>query len=236
MFLGVKRSESATGFACEPHPGARAARKPSIALLPFQNMSGESEQEYFADGITEDVLTELSRFRELFVISRNSAFVYKGGQFNVQKVAKELGVQYIVEGSVRKAGNRVRITVQLIDAETRQPPVGRALRPGARRHLRDPGRGDVVDCLDPAGRVEAAATTACSASAPKTFAAMNVCSRQIVHHRPTARTIKKAAAGMLDRASRSIRAMRTPTPGRLRLLGQSFVNGWSATQSSRYAP
>src|SRR4029077_18427531 len=92
--------------------------KPSIAVLPFQNMSGDPEQEYFVDGITEDVLTKLSRFRELFVISRNSVFVYKGKQVNVQKVAKELGVQYVVEGSVRKAGNRVRITVQLIDAET----------------------------------------------------------------------------------------------------------------------
>ena len=81
-------------------------------------MSGEPEQEFFADGITEDILTELSRFRELLVISRNSVFAYKGKAINVQKVAKELGVQYVVEGSVRKSGSRVRITVQLIDAET----------------------------------------------------------------------------------------------------------------------
>jgi adenylate cyclase len=92
--------------------------KPAIAVLPFDNMSGEAEQEFFADGITEDIITELSRFRGLFVISRNSSFKYKGRPVEVQKFARELGVQYVVEGSVRKAGKRVRITVQLIDAET----------------------------------------------------------------------------------------------------------------------
>ncbi|HEX4235673.1 MAG TPA: adenylate/guanylate cyclase domain-containing protein, partial [Caldimonas sp.] len=92
--------------------------KPSIAVLPFNNMSGDSEQEFFADGITEDIITELSRFRELFVISRNSSFKYKGKAVEVQKFARELGVQYVVEGSVRKVGQRVRITVQLIDATT----------------------------------------------------------------------------------------------------------------------
>ena len=81
-------------------------------------MSGDADQEFFADGLTEDILTELSRFRDLFVISRNSSFKYKGKAVNVQQVARELGVQYVVEGSVRKAGNRVRVTVQLIDAET----------------------------------------------------------------------------------------------------------------------
>ncbi|MBE2245606.1 MAG: adenylate/guanylate cyclase domain-containing protein [Burkholderiaceae bacterium] len=92
--------------------------KPAIAVLPFDNMSGEAEQEFFTDGITEDIITELSRFRELFVISRNSSFKYKGQKVDVAKFARELGVQYVVEGSVRKAGKRVRITVQLIDAET----------------------------------------------------------------------------------------------------------------------
>ncbi len=91
--------------------------KPSIAVLPFENMSGDPEQEFFADGITEDILTELSRFRDLFVISRTSAFKYKGKALNIREVARELGVQFVVEGSVRKAGDRVRVTVQLIDAE-----------------------------------------------------------------------------------------------------------------------
>lgn len=88
----------------------------SIAVLPFLNMSGDAEQEFFADGLTEDIITELARFRELLVISRNSTFVFKGQSVNVQQVARDLGVKYVVEGSVRKAGGRVRITVQLIDA------------------------------------------------------------------------------------------------------------------------
>jgi adenylate cyclase len=91
--------------------------KPSIVVLPFVNMSGVADQEFFADGLTEDILTELSRFRELFVISRNSSFKYKGKAVNVQQVARDLGVHYVLEGSVRKAGNRVRVTAQLIDAE-----------------------------------------------------------------------------------------------------------------------
>ncbi len=92
--------------------------KPSIAVLPFANMSGDPEQEYFADGITEDIITELSRYRWFFVIARNSTFSYKGRSIDVKQVARELGVRYVLEGSVRKAGQRVRITVQLIEAET----------------------------------------------------------------------------------------------------------------------
>jgi adenylate cyclase len=89
--------------------------KPSIALLPFQNMSGDPEQEYFADGIVEEIITALSRFRQLFVIARNSSFTYKGRAVDVKQVGRELGVRYVLEGSVRKAANKVRITAQLID-------------------------------------------------------------------------------------------------------------------------
>ena len=96
----------------------RFSGRPTILVLPFINMGGAPEQEFFADGLTEDILTDLSRFHELFVISRNSSFKYKGQTVDVKKVARELGVHYVVEGSVRKAGNRVRITVQLIDAES----------------------------------------------------------------------------------------------------------------------
>jgi TolB-like protein/tetratricopeptide (TPR) repeat protein len=91
--------------------------KPSIVVLPFTNMSGDPEQEYFSDGITEDIITELSRFRSLFVIARNSSFHYKNQSPRVQDVGRELGVHYVVEGSVRRAGNRVRVTAQLIEAE-----------------------------------------------------------------------------------------------------------------------
>jgi adenylate cyclase len=89
--------------------------KPSIAVLPFQNMSGDPEQDYFTDGITEDIITELSRFHSLFVIARNSSFSYKGKSPNIQEVGKELGVRYVVEGSIRKSSNRIRVTGQLID-------------------------------------------------------------------------------------------------------------------------
>src|SRR5271157_1090683 len=98
-------------------PQARA-RKPSIAVLPFVNMSGDPEQEFFADGLTEDIITELSRFRQLLVISRNAVFVHKGKPIKAQQIAREFGVDYVVEGSVRKAADRVRVTVQLIDGET----------------------------------------------------------------------------------------------------------------------
>ena len=92
--------------------------KPSIAVMPFTNMSGDPEQEYFTDGITEDIITELSRFHELFVIARNSTFSYKGKAVDVRTVARELGVRYVLEGSIRKAANRIRVTGQLIDALT----------------------------------------------------------------------------------------------------------------------
>src|SRR5271170_5925802 len=90
--------------------------KPSIAVLPFANMSGDPEQEYFADGMVEEIITALSRIRWLFVIARNSSFTYKGQTVDVKQVGRELGVSYVLEGSVRRAGGRVRITTQLIDA------------------------------------------------------------------------------------------------------------------------
>lgn len=93
--------------------------KPSIAVLPFQNMSGDPEQEYFADGMVEDIITALCRFKWLFVIARNSTFTYKGRSVDIRQVGRELGVRYVLEGSVRRATDRVRITAQLIDAETR---------------------------------------------------------------------------------------------------------------------
>ncbi len=90
--------------------------KPSIAVLPFTNMSGDPEQEYFTDGITEDIVTELSRFHSLFLIARNSSFTYKGKPVDVRTVSRELGVRYVLEGSIRRSGNRIRVTAQLIDA------------------------------------------------------------------------------------------------------------------------
>ncbi len=111
--------------AADQEPGGAGAEaalplpdKPSIAVLPFENMSGDPEQEYLADGICEDLITALSKIRWFFIIARNSTFTYKGRAVEVTQVARELGVRYVIEGSVRKAGNRVRITAQLIDATT----------------------------------------------------------------------------------------------------------------------
>ncbi len=98
--------------------GLQFPDKPSIAVLPLNNMSGDSEQEYFSDGITGDIITELSRFSILYVVARHSSFAFKGEKVDIKEVAEKLGVQYVVEGSVRRVGNRARITAQLIDAET----------------------------------------------------------------------------------------------------------------------
>ena len=95
-------------------PGA-TKEKPSVAVLPFVNMSGDPQQEYFSDGITEDIITELSRFRQLLVIARNSSFVFKGKPVDVGEIGRKLGVQYLVEGSIRKSADRIRITAQLIN-------------------------------------------------------------------------------------------------------------------------
>ncbi|NJD32317.1 MAG: TIR domain-containing protein [Gammaproteobacteria bacterium] len=102
--------------AADGKGGTETAERPSIVVLPFNNMSGDPEQEYFSDGITEDVITDLSKVSGLFVVARNTAFTYKGKPVKVQDVCKELGVKYALEGSVRKAGARVRVTGQLIDA------------------------------------------------------------------------------------------------------------------------
>jgi adenylate cyclase len=112
------------GMAGSPRMAVSAAQglplpdKPSIAVLPFQNLSGDPDQEYFADGMVEEIITALSRIRWLFVIARNSSFTYKGRAIDVKQVGRELGVRYVLEGSVRKGGDQVRITAQLIEAET----------------------------------------------------------------------------------------------------------------------
>src|ERR1700736_3298787 len=124
----VYRIESGRLASGPPAGGTRAVQstatalplpdKPSLAVLPFQNMTGEAEQEYFVDGMVEEITTAIARLPWLFVIARNSAFTYKGKAIDVKQVAQELGVRYVLEGSVRKAGNRVRITGQLIDTTT----------------------------------------------------------------------------------------------------------------------
>ncbi len=124
LLLGVVLLVVAAGVAVwslslrSRSPGAGVTDKPSVAVLPFENMSGDAGQEYFSDGITEDLITGLSKLSGLFVIARNSVFAYKGKTLQPAQVSRELGVRYVLEGSVRKAGNRVRITAQLVDAST----------------------------------------------------------------------------------------------------------------------
>jgi TolB-like protein/class 3 adenylate cyclase len=139
VFAISDAKESKTTVSPESKPALAPPDKPSIAVLPFTNMSGDPEQDYFADGMVEEIITALSRFKALFVIARNSSFTYKGRAVDVKRVGRELGVRYVLEGSVRKAAKRVRITGQLVDTTT-----------GA--HLWadrfDGGLGDIFDLQD----------------------------------------------------------------------------------------
>jgi TolB-like protein len=116
--VGIEAAPSSSGREVETRHGPTLPDKPSIAVMPFQSMSDEPEQQYFADGIVEEIITALSRFSGLFVIARNSSFTYKGRSVDIKQVGRELGVRYVLEGSLRSAGQRVRITGQLIDAST----------------------------------------------------------------------------------------------------------------------
>ena len=222
-------AEAAEAVVSSDAPGAAsvAAVKPSIAVLPLVNMSGDAEQEFFADGISEDIITELSRFRGLFVISRTSAFAYKGKPANVQDVARELGVQFVVEGSVRKAGNRVRITVQLIDAEADR-------HVWAERYdrdledifaIQDEVTQSIVGTLP--GRIEAVSRERAEQRPTGNMAAYEcVLTGKRLHHRSTKEDNAKAlrmldSAIALDPKYAHARAWKACT------LAQTWVNGYS---------
>jgi TolB-like protein len=117
-FLGAVREEQKAAFSASTETPMELPDKPSIAVLAFANLSSDAEHEYLADGIVEDIITELSRFSELFVTARNSSFQYKGKAIDVRQVGRELGVRYVLEGSVRRVGDRIRISAQLIDTAT----------------------------------------------------------------------------------------------------------------------
>jgi TolB-like protein len=135
-----RRCRRPAGCARAPRPALPLPDRPAIAVLPFTNMSGDPEQDYFSDGISEDIITALSKLRWFFVIARNSSFIYKGKAVHMKQVAEELGVGYVVEGSVRKGGDRVRITAQLNDVATGSHHLGGALRPRFGRCVRGAGR------------------------------------------------------------------------------------------------
>ena len=210
-----------------PSPAAAgAAAKPSIAVLPFANMSGDPEQEFFADGLTEDIIAELSRFRDLLVISRNSAFVHKGRPVRVPAVAREFGVQYVVEGSVRRAGSRVRVTVQLIDAL-------------ADRHLwaerYDRELADIFAIQDEItaaitatlpGRVEAASHERANRKPTASMEAYEcVLAAKVLHHRSTPADNAEAQR-LLERALELDRDYAHAHAWRACVLGQTWVNNW----------
>jgi adenylate cyclase len=219
-------AEAAAGAAREAAPAHERVDKPAIAVLPFVNMSGDAEQEFFADGITEDIITELSRFRDLFVISRNSSFKYKGQPVDVRRFACELRVQYVVEGSVRKAGNRVRITVQLIDAVS-----DRHL--WAERYdrdlqdifaIQDEVTSTIVGILP--GRVEAATHERVARETPDNLAAYEcVLTAKRLHHRSN-HPDNLAAQRLLERAIALDPNYAHAHAWKACVLGQTWVYGW----------
>ncbi|MBT3557996.1 MAG: adenylate/guanylate cyclase domain-containing protein [Rhodospirillales bacterium] len=200
--------------------------KPSIAVLPFDNMSNDAEQEFFADGLTEDILTQLSRFNELFVISRNSTFTFKGKAVRAKDVAQELGVRYVLEGSVRKAGNRVRVTAQLIDGvEDRHV--------WAEKYDRD--LEDIFDIQDEMtaaitstlpGRIEADGHDRARRKPTTNMRAYEcVLAGKVLHHR-SERDANKKALGLLERAIKLDPNYVHARAWRLCVMAQAGAYGW----------
>lgn len=200
--------------------------KPSIVVLPFDNMSGDPEQEFFADGLTEDIITELSRRHELFVISRNSSFVYKNQPVNVREVAEKLGAQYLVEGSVRKIGDRVRVTVQLIDAVSDAhiwaDKYDRKLDDIFA--IQDEVTSSIAATLP--GRVEAAQRDQLARTKPANMAAYECAlTAKVLHHRSTAEDNVQAQA-LIERAVSLDPNYAHAHAWRACILGQAWVHGW----------
>jgi adenylate cyclase len=202
--------------------------KPSIIVLPFANMSGAAEQDFFADGLTEDILTELSRFKELFVISRNTSSKFKGQAVDVKKVARELNVQYVVEGSVRKAGNRVRVTVQLIDGESDH-------HVWAERYDRD--LADIFAIQDEItssivatlpGRLEAAARGRAERKPPASLAAYEcLLEAKVLHHRSN-KADNARALQLVERAIELDPKYAHAQAWKGCIVGQQWGYGWAA--------
>ena len=221
---GNKTGTPATAGA--PRPKETPARVPSIAVLPFVNMSGDPDQEFFADGLTEDIITEVSRFRDLLVISRNAVFVHKGRPVTARGIAREFGVDYVVEGSVRKATDRVRVTVQLIDGETET-------HIWAERYdrkledifaIQDEVTSAIVGTLR--GRVEAATHDRAKKKPTGNMAAYEfVLAGKVLHHR-SERGANEEAMRMLERAIALDPLYAHAHAWKACVLGQRFVHGW----------
>ncbi|HEX6102014.1 MAG TPA: adenylate/guanylate cyclase domain-containing protein [Alphaproteobacteria bacterium] len=217
------------------HAGAEPkGERPSIVVLPLANMSGTGEQELFADGLTEDIITELSRFRELFVISRSSSFVFKGKPVNLREVARELGVQFVLEGSVRKAANRVRVTVQLIDAELDRHVWAERFDREMEDvfAIQDEVVASIVATL--AGRVEAASRERAKNKPTENMAAYEcVLAGKTLHHRRSPEANKQALQ-MLERAIQLDPGYAHAHAWRACVLGQAWTNGWAKDREATW--
>ncbi|HEV7305999.1 adenylate/guanylate cyclase domain-containing protein [Ensifer sp.] len=222
--------------AASPDEAARkSVCKPTIVVLPFTNMSGDPEQEFFADGLTEDIITELSRRHELFVISRNSSFVYKNQSVNVREAAASLGAQYLVEGSVRKIGGRVRVTVQLIDAVNDAhiwaDKYDRQLDDIFA--IQDEVTAAIAATLP--GRVEAAQRDQISRTKPANMAAYECAlAAKVLHHRSTVADNAQAQS-LIDRAVALDPGYAHAHAWRACILGQSWVYGWCEDKEATWA-
>ncbi|AFL49949.1 adenylate/guanylate cyclase domain-containing protein [Sinorhizobium fredii] len=213
----------------------RAVSKPSIVVLPFDNMSGDPEQEFFADGLTEDIITELSRRHELFVISRNSSFVYKNQPVNVREVAEKLGAQYLVEGSVRKIGDRVRVTVQLIDAATDAHVWADKYdrRLDDIFAIQDEVTAAIAATLP--GRLEAAQRDQLARTKPGNMAAYECAlTAKVLHHRNTLADNEQAQA-LIARALALDPGYAHAHAWRACILGQAWVHGWCEDKDAVWA-
>ncbi|MGK9204015.1 MULTISPECIES: adenylate/guanylate cyclase domain-containing protein [Sinorhizobium] len=213
----------------------RSVSKPSIVVLPFDNMSGDPDQEFFADGLTEDIITELSRRHELFVISRNSSFVYKNQPVNVREAAEKLGAQYLVEGSVRKIGDRVRVTVQLIDAVNDAhiwaDKYDRRLDDIFA--IQDEVTAAIAATLP--GRVEAAQRDLLARTKPANMAAYECAlAAKVLHHRSTVADNEQARA-LIDRAVALDPDYAHAHAWRACILGQAWVHGWCEDKDAVWA-
>jgi adenylate cyclase len=228
--------------AADPTPGIASAKgspplsdKPSIAVLPFDNMSDDPKQEYFADGLTEDIITELSRFQSFFVIARHSTFVYKGKPAAVQEVGRELNVQYVVEGSVRKAGNRMRVVVQLIEANS-----GKHIWAERYDHdltnifdLQDEVTRSIVAAVP--GRLESADLNRVKRKRPEDMAVYDYVLRGKMHHHRSTMYDNAEALRLLDKAIEMDPEFSEAYAWKACTLGQALARGFGDDKEDLFA-
>ena len=223
---GQSRDSGTKKTGNERSSAAPTFDKPSIAVLPFANMSADPEQGFFADGITEDIITALSRFPNLIVIARNSTFAYKDKAVNVADIGKELGVRYVVEGSVRKAGNRVRVTVQLVEAASGE-------HIWAERYDRE--LNDIFELQDELcqsivaimpGRLEAAAMAHVSRKPPEQMAAYDYLLAAKIHHHKFTKEDNEQALELLGKAIELEPRFASAHAWKACTLGQALARGY----------